>query len=143
MVRASPPPLTCRSIGGNRFVGRYKGSNPLPRPVRTRTWVAPCCGKPCFLRPAQAAVPPFVQPLLVVWVTLTRAGGCSAAGHVSVPSRHPLRLHLEYIAHLYQKVPPPSEQDRFEVRPPRRKHLLVQWSNPLLLCVKGFIHDKP
>ncbi|GAQ92994.1 Skb1 methyltransferase [Klebsormidium nitens] len=35
-------------------------------------------------------------------------------GHVTIPTRHPLRLHLEYIAHLYQKIPPPSEQDRFE-----------------------------
>jgi len=29
--------------------------------------------------------------------------------------RHPLRLYLEYVGHLYQKMDPLPEQERFEV----------------------------
>jgi len=29
--------------------------------------------------------------------------------------RHPLRLYLEYVGHLYQKMEPLPEQERFEV----------------------------
>lgn len=41
---------------------------------------------------------------------LTTANGC---GEGYLP-KHPLKLYLEYLSHLYRKMPPISEQERFE-----------------------------
>ncbi|KAH7294838.1 hypothetical protein KP509_27G021300 [Ceratopteris richardii] len=38
-----------------------------------------------------------------------------ANGSAGVASRHPLKLYLEYLSHLYRKLPPISEQERFEL----------------------------
>lgn len=83
-------------------------------------------GDRCALAPASSSLPswrcriPAVaagRGLLVDCSCQAEAALQCCAGHVTIPARHLLRLHLEYIAHLYQKIPPPSEQDRFEVRP--------------------------
>lgn len=36
-------------------------------------------------------------------------------GNLLAPAKHPLRTYLEYLAYLYRKLEPLSEQERFEI----------------------------